>query len=76
MTPPSVAWLSISAYARAYSVDRKTVYKWLDEGLLDTFRVHHVIRILHKPPTKADSTKVDVNVSLSPRTSKPVRPVR
>lgn len=45
-----VIWLSISAYARTYHVDRKTVYKWLDAGLLETFRVDKVIRIANHPP--------------------------
>lgn len=43
-------WLSISAYAKAYSVARHTVYKWRDAGLLETFQVGAVIRIRNAPP--------------------------
>lgn len=57
MTP---AWLSISAYSRLYQVDRKTVRKWLDAGLLKTFRVHSVIRVANTPPKTPQSHKVDV----------------
>lgn len=42
--------MSISAYARAYGVDRSTVYKWLDAGLLVTYRVGRLIRVKHQPP--------------------------
>jgi uncharacterized protein YggL (DUF469 family) len=43
-------WLSIAAYGRCYSADRKTVRKWLEGGLLITFRVGRVIRIKNQPP--------------------------
>lgn len=48
MTPE---WVSITAYALQFSVTRKTVYKWLEAGLLDTFRVGRCIRVLNQPPT-------------------------
>lgn len=43
-------WLSISAYARAYSVSRATVYKWKDVGLLTTYQVDRCIRVFNLPP--------------------------
>ena len=43
-------WLSISAFARAYGVDRGTVYKWLKSELLDTYRVGKLERIRNLTP--------------------------
>lgn len=43
-------WLSVSSYARAYSVARHTVYKWLEAGLLEAFQVGAVVRIKNCPP--------------------------
>lgn len=43
-------WLSISAYARAYGIDRRTVYKWLEARLLITYRVGTLTRIKDQPP--------------------------
>ena len=45
-----MVWLSVTAYAHAYGVDRSTVYKWLHSGLLTTYRVDHLIRIKRQPP--------------------------
>lgn len=42
---PKPEWVSISAYAIIHGVHRKTVHKWLDSGLLETFRVGRCIRI-------------------------------
>lgn len=48
---PTNAWLSVSAYARVWGVSRRTVYKWLDEGLLDSYTAPpSVIRIKNTPP--------------------------
>jgi predicted site-specific integrase-resolvase len=44
-------WLSLTAYARVYGVDRATVYKWLDAGLLETYTVLGLRRIKHQPPS-------------------------
>lgn len=52
-------WLTVTAYARAYSVNRKTVYKWLDAGLLTTFTAYKTIRIADSPPKSLDSKKED-----------------
>lgn len=49
-------WINISRYARAYGVDRKTVYKWLAAGLLESWRVGMVVRIKHQPPTERRET--------------------
>lgn len=49
--PPAAAmWVSISAYARIYSVTRVTVYKWIDADLLQWYRVGAVVRIKNLPP--------------------------
>lgn len=45
-------WLSVSAYARKYGVDRNTVYKWEALGLLELYRVGAVVRIKDQKPTK------------------------
>lgn len=50
---PEPRWVSISAYARIYGVDRRTVYKWLDAGLLTVYRVDRVVRIKALPPLPA-----------------------
>ena len=60
-------WLSISDYARAYGVDRSTVYKFLDAGLLETYRVRLegilVVRIRNVPPDRqAPSSSADVGI--------------
>lgn len=44
-------WVSITAYALQFSVNRKTVYKWLEAGLLDTIRIGRCIRVLNQPPS-------------------------
>jgi hypothetical protein len=43
-------WISLAAYARLYGVHRNTVHKWLEAGLLVTYRVGHVIRVKDAPP--------------------------
>jgi hypothetical protein len=50
MTQTQAEWLSITLYAQRYSTNRKTVYKWLEAGLLETFRVGRCIRVLNQPP--------------------------
>jgi hypothetical protein len=47
---PRPDWLSLSAYGRRYSVDRKTVAKWVVEGRLDVFRAGGVVRVSNQPP--------------------------
>lgn len=51
---PPAEWVSITAYAKAYSLSRPTVYKWIDGQLLTTCRVGKLIRIRNQPPI--DST--------------------
>lgn len=46
------AWLSITAYAEKYAVSRRTVYKWIDCGLVDAFKVERVIRLKDFPPRR------------------------
>jgi excisionase family DNA binding protein len=50
---PEIRWVSISQYARLYGIDRRTVYKWLDAGLLTVYRVDRVVRIKALPPLPA-----------------------
>lgn len=50
-------WLSISAYARAYGVDRGTVYKFLEANLLIHYRVARLIRIRDQPPRETPFRK-------------------
>lgn len=60
MTTETTAWLCITDYAYAYNVDRSTVYKWLDAGLLETYRVGRVVRIKNKPPDVHAPLSTDV----------------
>ena len=48
--PKGPAWVSITAYAALQAVSRKTVYKWLEAGLLITYRVGRLIRVRNQPP--------------------------
>jgi hypothetical protein len=43
-------WVCITDYAALYGVDRSTVYKWLNAGLLEVYRIDRVVRIKNKPP--------------------------
>jgi excisionase family DNA binding protein len=51
-TDPVADWLSISDFAVRYGIDRSTVYKWLGEALLETYRVGSLLRIKNLPPDK------------------------
>jgi hypothetical protein len=55
MTP---LWVRISEYAILYSTNRKTVYKWLEAGLLDQFRVGRCIRVRNVPPAETREPRV------------------
>lgn len=59
-------WITVTAYAQAYGVCRHTVYKWIREGLLDTYQVGKVRRLKKMPPR---TIKVSVGVH-------PVKPAR
>lgn len=43
-------WLSRAAYAEKYGVSLRTVWKWLDVGALETYRVGKILRIRDLPP--------------------------
>ena len=43
-------WVSVTRYATIYGVSRTTVYKWLDAGLLESYRVSATLRIRNMPP--------------------------
>lgn len=47
---PSQTWLSIQAYGRTFGVTAHTVYKWLEAGLLESYRVGRCVRIKNQPP--------------------------
>jgi excisionase family DNA binding protein len=53
-------WVSVTTYARIYGVDRATVYKWLREKLLDTYRVGRVLRVRNLEPDRHDSARRSV----------------
>lgn len=53
-------WVSVSVYATLFSVNRKTVYKWRDAGLLTTIQVGRCLRVLNQPP-KPRFTKRESN---------------
>lgn len=44
------SWISIRAYCARYDVNRKTVYKYLDAGLLASWQVGRVLRVEDCPP--------------------------
>lgn len=52
-TPP---WVSVPVYAQHYNADEKTVHKWLEAGLLESFRVGRFIRVRDQPPRPAMQT--------------------
>lgn len=54
-------WLSISAFARKYGIDRTTVYKWLSCELLLTYRVGNLLRVRNLPPDQHAPQSVDVD---------------
>ena len=54
-------WLCITDYAAQYGVSRPTVYKWIDAGLVLTFKVDSVIRIYNQPPSPQSSTSTGVS---------------
>lgn len=49
---PQPEWVSISRYAVLFGVNRRTVYKWLEGGLLVCWRVGRVVRIRKQPPNR------------------------
>lgn len=49
-TDPPADWVTISAFARRYGIDRHTVYKWLDARILQTYAVGKLLRIRNLPP--------------------------
>lgn len=60
-------YLSITKYAKRYGVDRHTVYKWLELGVLEHYRVLTVIRIKDAPPDQHTRS-----VAISPSSAVPV----
>jgi hypothetical protein len=49
----AATWVSVTRYCELYDVNRKTVYKYLDAGLLQSWRVGRVLRVAHRPPLAA-----------------------
>lgn len=49
-TDPPSEWLTIRRYALTYGANRKTVFKWLDQGLLEWYRVGFFLRVKNQPP--------------------------
>lgn len=44
-------WVSVTVYAETYSVDARTVRKWIAAGLVETFRIGRLIRVENVPPS-------------------------
>jgi len=44
------AYLTVREYGHKYHVARSTVFEWIDEGLVDVFRVRRVLRVKDSPP--------------------------
>jgi hypothetical protein len=51
-------WLTIAHYCVLYDVDRKTVWKYVDAGLLSYWQVGRIIRIANVPPHDPENTNV------------------
>ncbi len=49
-------WLSVTEYAQVYGVDRSTVYKWIANGVLVTYKVDKLRRIRNLPPDQHQPT--------------------
>lgn len=47
---PVAIWVSVSRYCELYDVERKTVYKFLESGLLPSWQVGRVLRVRNMPP--------------------------
>lgn len=56
--PPPRVWLTIAHYCVLYDVDRKTVWKYVDAGLLSYWQVGRIIRIANVPPHDPENTNV------------------
>lgn len=59
LTSPSAEtrlWVSIRTYAQQHETSRKTVYKWMEAGLVDIFRVGRFIRVKNQPPADRRSS--------------------
>ncbi len=50
-TPP--VWVSVRRYCELYAVNRKTVYKYLEAGLLPSWQVGRILRVQNQPPQPA-----------------------
>lgn len=48
-------WVSVMTYAEIHHVDRHTVYKWLDAGLLHYYQIGRLIRIKNEPPANEEN---------------------
>jgi hypothetical protein len=59
-------WLTRRAYAVKYGVSRRTVWKWLDAGILESFRVGTLTRIRDLPP---DQHKKSSDMNAQPCTT-------
>lgn len=44
-------WVSVTTYAETYSVDARTVRKWISMGLVEVFRVGRLLRVENLPPS-------------------------
>lgn len=57
-------YVSVTEYALRHSVDRRTVYKWMANGLVEFYRVEQLIRIRNvKPDTEKATSAVHPSTS-------------
>lgn len=55
MTRPNAKWVPVSAYCAEYSIDRRTLQKWAENGIVRIERVmlvgkRPVLRVQNQPP--------------------------
>ncbi len=56
--PEKAPWVSIALYAEHQAADPKTVHKWLEAGLLESYRVGRFIRVRDQPPRMHTAPKL------------------
>lgn len=54
---PKPEWVSVASYCTIYGLHRNTVYKYMDNGLLEMWQVGRVLRVKNEPPAEAKKTR-------------------
>jgi hypothetical protein len=78
-TDPPAEWITITAFADRYGVNRHIVYKWLANKLLDIYEVGSLLRIRNLPPDQHDAAAKNKSATkcaptCAPETPNPIRP--